>query len=302
MQPQYGTAAIRRPNTPSNNSLDIVDTRAGLQAALQPLRSAGQRIVLVPTMGYLHEGHLSLVDAARNHGDVVVMSIYVNPLQFGPQEDLARYPRDLQRDSDMAQARGVDFIFAPGDAEMYAVEPAVTVHAADLSERLCGLFRPGHFEGVLTVVAKLFNIVQPDAAVFGQKDFQQWVLIKRMVRDLSFALDIIVAPLVREPDGLAMSSRNIFLSEADRASALKLSRALRSGQETFAAGHRQPSAITDAARSVLANDRSIRVQYVELVDEESLSTPEEAGPNNVLAVAAIVGNTRLIDNVVIGTD
>jgi pantoate--beta-alanine ligase len=282
--------------------LEIVDTRAGLQAALQPLRTANQRIVLVPTMGYLHEGHLSLVDAARNHGDVVVMSIYVNPLQFGPQEDLARYPRDLQRDSDMAQSRGVDFIFAPGDAEMYAGKPAVTVHAADLANRLCGLFRPGHFEGVLTVVAKLFNIVKPNAAVFGRKDFQQWVLIKRMARDLNFELDIVVAPLVREPDGLAMSSRNIFLSDADRASALKLSRALRAGQETFAAGQRKPRAITDAARSVLSSDSNVRVQYVELVDEESLNTPEAASPNNVLAVAAIVGNTRLIDNVVIGTD
>lgn len=263
---------------------------------------AHQRIVLVPTMGYLHEGHLSLVDVARNNGDVVVMSIYVNPLQFGPQEDLARYPRDLQRDSDMAQSRGVDFIFAPADEEMYDGKPAVTVHAPDLSNRLCGLFRPGHFEGVLTVVAKLFNIVQPNAAVFGQKDFQQWVLIKRMARDLSYPLDIVVAPLVRDADGLAMSSRNIYLSEAERSSALSLSHALRAGREAFAAGERQPRAVTDAARKILKGDAGVHLQYLELVDRETLSTPDQASPNNVLAVAAVVGKTRLIDNVVIGAE
>jgi pantoate--beta-alanine ligase len=282
--------------------LEIVATRAELQAALRPLRAANKRIVLVPTMGYLHEGHLSLIDVARRHADVVVLSIYVNPLQFGPQEDLARYPRDLQRDAEMAQSRGVNFIFAPTDEEMYGGKPAVTVHAVDLSNRLCGLFRPGHFEGVLTVVAKLFNIVQPDAAVFGHKDFQQWVLIKRMVHDLSFPLAVIVAPLVREADGLAMSSRNIYLNEPERKSALSLSRALRAAQQKYAAGERRPSAITDVARTVLANDAGVRVQYVELVDQDNLDTPDHASSDHVLAIAAIVGNTRLIDNVVIGAD
>jgi pantoate--beta-alanine ligase len=282
--------------------LEIVATRAELQAALRPLRAANKRIVLVPTMGYLHEGHLSLIDVARRHADVVVMSIYVNPLQFGPQEDLARYPRDLQRDAEMAQSRGVNFIFAPTDEEMYGGKPAVTVHAVDLSNRLCGLFRPGHFEGVLTVVAKLFNIVQPDAAVFGHKDFQQWVLIKRMVHDLSFPLAVIVAPLVREADGLAMSSRNIYLNEPERKSALSLSRALRAAQQKYAAGERRPSAITDVARTVLANDAGVRAQYVELVDQDNLDTPDHASSDHVLAIAAIVGNTRLIDNVVIGAD
>jgi pantoate--beta-alanine ligase len=190
--------------------LDIVSTRAELQAALHAARARAHRIALVPTMGYLHEGHLTLADAARQHGDVVVMSIYVNPLQFGPSEDLARYPRDLERDAQLARARGVDIIFAPSDQEMYDGRPAVTVHAAELSDRLCGKFRPGHFEGVLTVVAKLFNIVQPNVAVFGQKDFQQWVLIRRMVKDLSFDLEIVVAPIVREADGLALSSRNVY--------------------------------------------------------------------------------------------
>ena len=282
--------------------MEIIATRAELQGALRPLRAAGKRIVLVPTMGYLHEGHLTLVDHARRHGDVVVMSIYVNPLQFGPQEDLARYPRDLARDAEMAAARGVDLIFAPNDDEMYGGKPEVTVHAPQLSNRLCGLFRPGHFEGVLTVVAKLFNIVQPDAAVFGHKDFQQWVLIKRMAHDLSFPVDVLVAPLVREEDGLAMSSRNIYLGAADRTAALMLSRALRAGHEAFAQGERNPAAITAVARALIQAEPSIRLQYIELVDQKTLDTPQQASSDNVLAVAAVVGNTRLIDNVVIGRD
>ena len=280
--------------------MEIVATGAELQAALRPLRAAGKRIVLVPTMGYLHEGHLSLVDHARDHGDVVVMSIYVNPLQFGPQEDLARYPRDLARDSDMARSRGVQFLFVPDDQEMYAGKPEVTVHAPQLSNKLCGLFRPGHFEGVLTVVAKLFNIVQPHAAVFGRKDFQQSVLITRMVHDLDFPVQVLVAPLVREQDGLALSSRNVYLSAADRKAALTLSRALRAGQQKFAAGERSPNAITETVRAVLNSDDRVSVQYVELVDQNTLDTPTRAAEGNVLAIAAVVGNTRLIDNVVIG--
>lgn len=282
-------------------SLDVVATRAELQAVLQPLRADGKRIVLVPTMGYLHEGHLSLVERARHHGEVVIMSIYVNPLQFGPQEDLLEYPRDLERDVSLAEKRGVDFVFAPNDAEMYgASKPAVTVHAPELSNRLCGLFRPGHFEGVLTVVAKLFNIVQPHAAVFGQKDFQQWVLIRRMVADLSFDVEIVVGPIVRETDGLAMSSRNVYLSRTERESALTLSRALRAAQQKFADGERRPSELTRAARTLVHTDPSVGLQYVELVDAETLEVPARVDPHNVLAIAGLVGKTRLIDNVVIG--
>ncbi len=251
-------------------------------------------------MGYLHEGHLTLVDTAREHGDVVVMSIYVNPLQFGPKEDLARYPRDMERDTKLASARGVDIIFAPDDDEMYGSDkPAVTVHAPHLSDRLCGLFRPGHFEGVLTVVAKLFNIVQPDAAVFGQKDFQQHVLIRRMVRDLSYAIDIIVAPIMREQDGLAMSSRNVYLSGEERAAALALSRALRVAQLRYRDGERRPAMLVQSARQLLDAERGVTLQYVEVVDPASLDTPGQADDTSVMAVAAVVGKTRLIDNAIL---
>ncbi|MGQ0814960.1 MAG: pantoate--beta-alanine ligase [Gemmatimonadota bacterium] len=272
-------------------------TRRGLRRALAEVRAAGKRIVLVPTMGYLHEGHLTLVDRAKRHGDVVVMSIFVNPLQFGPGEDLATYPRDPERDAALAQARGVDLMFVPSSDEMYrAVRPAVTVMASQLARILEGQFRPDHFEGVLTVVAKLLNIVQPDAAVFGQKDFQQWVLVKRMCEDLDFPCDIVVAPTVREPDGLAMSSRNAYLGEADRASALLLSRALRAAREKYAAGERSPRALIGSARAVLAGDPRVRVQYVELSDARTLETPDHAVDDSVLSVAALVGKARLIDN------
>jgi pantoate--beta-alanine ligase len=282
--------------------LDILSTRAELQAALHAARAQGDRIALVPTMGYLHEGHLTLADVARQHGDVVIMSIYVNPLQFGPSEDLARYPRDLERDAQLARARGVDIIFAPSDQEMYDGRPAVTVHAAELSDRLCGKFRPGHFEGVLTVVAKLFNIVQPDLAVFGQKDFQQSVLIRRMVKDLSFDLEIAVAPIIREADGLALSSRNVYLSADERARALSLSRALRAAQAAYQSGTRQPAALTKVARELIAATPGVQLQYVELVAAETLAPPDDVKPDHVLAVAAVVGKTRLIDNVRIGGD
>ncbi len=281
--------------------MDIVNTRAELEAALKPARATGRRIVLVPTMGYLHEGHLTLVDIARQHGDLVVMSVYVNPLQFGPSEDLARYPRDLERDAALAGARQVDFIFAPDDRQMYGhVKPAVTIHAPPLSDRLCGKFRPGHFEGVLTVVGKLFNIVQPHAAVFGQKDFQQWVLIQRMTHDLSFDIEIIVAPIVREADGLALSSRNVYLSGVERERARALSRALRTAQERYRTGERAPEVLTQAARAVLEAAEGVALQYVELVTPDTLETPLRAEAGHVLAIAALVGKTRLIDNVVIG--
>ncbi|HEX6063640.1 MAG TPA: pantoate--beta-alanine ligase [Longimicrobiales bacterium] len=280
--------------------MNISKTRAELQAAVQSARADGKRIVLVPTMGYLHEGHLTLVDTAREHGDVVVMSIYVNPLQFGPTEDLARYPRDMARDTELARGRGVDIIFAPADAEMYGSDrPAVTVHAPRLSDRLCGLFRPGHFEGVLTVVAKLFNIVQPDAAVFGQKDFQQHVLIRRMVGDLSYPIEIIVAPIIREQDGLAMSSRNVYLSADERAAALALSRSLRVAQLRYRDGERKPAALVQSARQLLDAEKGVALQYVEVVNPASLEPPQQADDTSVMAVAAVVGKTRLIDNAIL---
>jgi pantoate--beta-alanine ligase len=268
---------------------------------LEAARAEGKRIALVPTMGYLHAGHLSLVDHARRVSDVVVMSIFVNPLQFGPSEDLARYPRDLARDAALARDRGVDVIFAPSDEEMYeAGRPAVTVIAHAAAQRMEGEFRPGHFEGVLTVVAKLFNIVQPAVSVFGQKDFQQSVLIKRMCTDLNFPIRIDVAPTVRESDGLALSSRNVYLSASGRQSALRISQALRAARERYANGDRDPNTLLRAARSVLAQDAAVRVQYVDVVDPVTLEKPARVSDESVIAVAAVVGGTRLIDNMILG--
>ena len=275
----------------------VVRTKAEVRRAVAGMRP--QRIALVPTMGYLHEGHLSLVDRARELADRVVLSIFVNPLQFGPQEDLDRYPRDLERDVELATGRGVDLIFAPDVQEMYpGGEPIVRVVPGRLAETLCGAYRPGHFEGVLTVVAKLFGIVRPDVAVFGQKDFQQAVLIRRMVADLDLGIEIDVAPIVREPDGLAMSSRNVYLSPDERESALGLYRGLTRAAQAFAGGERDAERLRRLVHEELARP-GVRVQYVEVIDPETLQPTQPAGPGNVLAVAAFVGQTRLIDNVIL---
>lgn len=270
---------------------------ASLRQAVSSARSAGRRIGLVPTMGYLHEGHLTLCDVVRQHADFIVMSIFVNPLQFGPGEDLARYPRDLQRDAGLAAARGVDIVFAPDAATMYPHGNArVRVHAPTLTDRLCGRFRPGHFEGVLTVVAKLFNIVLPDAAVFGQKDLQQAVLVRRMAQDLDIPVEIVVGPIVREADGLAMSSRNIYLDGAQRQAATALHGGLMAAQRAFEAGVTSVDELLRAAREPLDAAEGVTPQYVELVDLETLDVPERARTGDAVAVAAFVGATRLIDN------
>ena len=277
-----------------------VNTIEDVREQIALRRASGQRIALVPTMGFLHEGHLSLVDHARKHAQCVVMSIFVNPLQFGPSEDLATYPRDLDRDASLAQSRGTDILFAPAAEEMYPQQrPAITMVAPTLSDRLCGKYRPGHFEGVLTVVAKLFNIVLPDVSVFGQKDFQQSVLIRRMVRDLDFPIEIAIAPIVRETDGLAMSSRNVYLSPDERRAAATLNRALREGQSAFAAGQRNPTLILDRVNAVIGGEPAIGLQYLELVDPDDLQRPDRAEPGHVLATAGFVGRTRLIDNVIL---
>ena len=277
-----------------------LDTIKDLRRQIASRKASGQRIALVPTMGFLHEGHLSLVDHAHKHAQCVVMSVFVNPLQFGPSEDLATYPRDLERDASLAQSRGTDILFAPSAEEMYPQQrPAITMVAPTLSDRLCGKYRPGHFEGVLTVVAKLFNIVLPDVSVFGQKDFQQSVLIRRMVRDLDFPIDIAIAPIVRETDGLAMSSRNVYLSPDERRAAATLNRALREGQSAFAAGQRNPTLILDRVNAVIGGEPAVGLQYLELVDPNDLQRPGSAEPGHVLAIAAFVGRTRLIDNVIL---
>ena len=268
----------------------VAQTRAG----------TAHRVALVPTMGALHEGHLQLCDAAANHAEHVILSIFVNPLQFGPTEDFDRYPRDLERDARLVEGRGVQVIFAPEPGQMYPQGPAaVRVHAPQLGDVLCGRFRPGHFEGVLTVVAKLLNIVQPETAVFGQKDLQQAALIRRMVQDLDFPTEIVVAPIIRETDGLAMSSRNAYLSADERRSALALYRSLQAGQQAFEAGAEDPAGITAAVRAILDAEPGVSPQYVEIVDPVTLSVPEKVRAGDAVAVAAHVGATRLIDNLIL---
>jgi pantoate--beta-alanine ligase len=272
-------------------------TIAELRDHLARTRAAGGRIGLVPTMGALHEGHLRLCDIARRHAGAVVLSIFVNPLQFSPAEDFESYPRDLERDARLVAGRGVGLLFAPDARDVFPDGPSqVRVHAPALSDVLCGRFRPGHFEGVLTIVAKLFNLVRPDCAVFGRKDLQQAALIRRMVRDLDFGIDVIVGPIVREPDGLAMSSRNAYLSGAERASALTLHRSLQAAQLAFAQGVADPAELTAAAVATLDTEPGVSTQYVEVVDPETLVTPTRVERGHAVAVAAHVGRTRLIDN------
>jgi pantoate--beta-alanine ligase len=250
-------------------------------------------------MGYLHEGHLALLDRARAEADYVVLSIFVNPLQFGAGEDLERYPRDEQRDAALAAVRGVDLLFLPEVAEIYpAGEPAVQVVPLRLADRLCGAHRPGHFQGVLTVVLKLFQIVGPDLAIFGQKDLQQGALIGRMVEDLDLPVEIELAPIVREMDGLALSSRNVYLSPEERERALSLSRGLNAAAAAFRAGERASEPLREEVRRALSA-AGARVEYVELVDLATLEPLESAQPGAALAVAAFVGRTRLIDNVIL---
>jgi pantoate--beta-alanine ligase len=263
-------------------------------------RARGRRIGFVPTMGFLHEGHLRLVDRARDRADRVVLSVFVNPLQFGPGEDFATYPRDLARDRRLAAARGVDCLFAPEAAAMYPTEPLVRVvpAAGPLADTLEGAARPGHFAGVLTVVAKLFHLVEPDLAVFGRKDFQQAMLVRRMAADLDFGLEVDVAPTVRELDGLALSSRNTYLSADERRAALALSRALRAVEQAWRAGEADPQALERRGREVL-DAPGVRPEYLALVDE-ALRPVRRADARTVVLVAARVGPARLIDNVVLG--
>lgn len=279
--------------------MEIFSRVEPLRAYLREQRSRGASIGLVPTMGYFHEGHLSLMRAARQDNDVVVVSLFVNPTQFGPGEDLERYPRDPQRDQRLAAEVGVDAIFAPTPEEMYPSGYATYVEVEKLSQGLCGQSRPGHFRGVATVVSKLFNIVQPDRAYFGQKDFQQQVIIRRMVRDLNFPLTVVTVPTVREPDGLAMSSRNAYLSPEERKSALALIRSLKEGETLIKSGERRAQRVRQAVAAVLGSDPRVRIDYVEVRDPENLEPVSTIKGAVLLAVAAFVGSTRLIDNLVV---
>lgn len=279
--------------------MEVLKTIAAVRKYVVGARKQGQSIGLVPTMGYLHEGHLTLARTARGQNDVVIMSIFVNPTQFGPGEDLERYPRDLERDKRLAAAAGVDAIFAPSVEEMYPSGYATYVQVEGLSDVLCGASRPGHFRGVATVVSKLFNIVQPDRAYFGLKDYQQAVIIKRLVRDLNFPVEIITVPTVREQDGLAMSSRNKYLSPEERRSALSLYRALQLGTRLIVEGERNAAVVREAMTREILSHAGTRIDYVAVNDAGTLTPLEEIKGRVLLAVAVWVGGTRLIDNMTV---
>ena len=277
----------------------VLHTIDEMRAACREVRRAGKRLGLVPTMGSLHAGHLSLVRAARATCDVVVVSIFVNPLQFGPKEDFSRYPRDLERDRELLNQERVDLVFAPDAEEMYGRDRGTYVTVEALSERLCGRSRPGHFRGVTTVVAKLFHIVEPDTAFFGQKDAAQAAIIRKMVRDLNFDIQIVVAPTVREPEGLALSSRNAYLTPEQRNQALALYRALMRVQTLADRGERRAAELIRAGEEVIREEPGARLEYLEVVNPDTLEAVADVSGGALVAVAAMVGATRLIDNVLL---
>jgi pantoate--beta-alanine ligase len=279
--------------------MKIWKTIEEMRSAASAARREGQRFGFVPTMGALHEGHLSLVSAAKAKSDVVAVSIFVNPLQFGPTEDLAKYHRSFERDRELLEKEAVDIVFAPQPEEMYPKGAVTYVTVEGLSEKLCGRSRPGHFRGVTTVVAKLFHIVEPDLAFFGQKDAAQATIISRMVRDLNLPVEIVVCPIVREPDGLAMSSRNAYLSPQERKTALVLNRSLTETKNRFDQGERNAIALIAAGKQVLAQEPNARVDYFEIVDPATLDPMQELTSTALVAVAAVIGNTRLIDNILL---
>lgn len=277
----------------------VFERVAELKLHLRALAQQGLRIGFVPTMGALHDGHLSLIAQARQRAEVVVASIFVNPKQFGPTEDLARYPRDLVGDRQKLERAGCDVLFAPSEAEMYPPGFQTTVEVTEASQGLCGAVRPGHFKGVTTVVLRLFSIVQPHVAVFGEKDYQQLTVLRTMARDLGLDVEVLGAPLIREPDGLAMSSRNVYLSAADRQRALALSRGLLRAERAYAAGERDGATLVAAAQAELSA-AGLVPEYLELRDAGTLVPKSKADGPVVLLVACRVGTTRLLDNVILG--
>jgi pantoate--beta-alanine ligase len=281
--------------------MDVITDIAGLRTKLAPNVRAGRRIGLVPTMGYLHAGHMELVRRARDENDIVVTSIFVNPLQFGAGEDLAKYPRDLQRDSEMLRAAEVDYVFAPGPADMYPRPMEAIVDVPSLGRELEGAVRPGHFAGVATVVTKLFNIVQPDKAYFGEKDFQQVTLIRRMVEDLAQPVTVVAVPTVRDIDGLALSSRNSYLAPAERKAAVIVPQALAEAERLVAAGLQDPAAMEAALRAFIAREPLATAEVVAVRDPQNLKPLDTLGRKPILVALFVrIGATQLLDNRVIG--
>jgi pantoate--beta-alanine ligase len=278
--------------------VEIIGTPAEMQRWSEDMRQRGETIAFVPTMGFLHEGHLTLMREGRKRASVLASSLFVNPTQFGPNEDFSRYPRNFERDCELMRTVPVDALFAPAPDAMYPPGSQTWVEATEVTKGLCGDHRPGHFRGVTTVCAKLFNIVKPHLALFGEKDFQQLRAIQRMVRDLNFDLEIVPVATVREKDGLAMSSRNAYLTPEQREQALALSRALKSAGACLRAGARQPADLARAAREVLEGTPGVKIEYVEAVDAETLAPIATIDRPVVVAIAVQVGATRLIDNMV----
>ncbi len=284
--------------------MDVITRPEEMAAWSRQIRHQGRRIGFVPTMGFFHEGHLALMRMAAGHADVVVVSLFVNPIQFGENEDLDRYPSNWQRDCNLAEQEGVALLFAPDRGAMYPDDFKTTVSVAQLPRYLCGADRPGHFDGVTTVVCKLFNLIRPHVAVFGEKDYQQLAIIRQMVRDLNMGVDILAHPIVREPDGLAMSSRNSYLDKELRKSALSLSRAARLARRLFADGKRDTEALTRELTKYIQGYPAARINYITLVDSRTLAPVEHADENTLLALAVTIGGkVRLIDNTLLaGTD
>ncbi|MFP3927389.1 MAG: pantoate--beta-alanine ligase [Desulfobacteraceae bacterium] len=282
--------------------MQLVETVREMQFICEAIRASGRTVGLVPTMGYFHQGHLELMRAARKHADQVVVSIFVNPIQFGPEEDLEDYPRDLQKDLADAEELGVDFVFHPSVEEMYPAGFQTQVRVMELTRHLCGLSRPGHFEGVATVVAKLFNITRPHLAFFGQKDYQQLTVVSRMARDLDMGVDIVGIPIVREPDGLAMSSRNIYLSPEERKSALSLHESLDKADEIVREGERDAAEILRTVEEYIRSKPYTEIDYVSLCHPDTLEDVDEIQGDVLLALAVRVGKARLIDNRILRPD
>lgn len=280
--------------------MKVINSVKRMQSYSEQLRLQGKRIAFVPTMGYFHDGHLALMREAKKAADTVVVSIYVNPTQFGPKEDFAKYPRDLNRDLKMAENVGVDVVFHPFDKDMYPAQYQTYVNVEGVTQNLCGFSRPGHFRGVTTVCNKLFNIIKPHIAVFGKKDFQQFVTIQRMVNDINLDLVIVGYPTVREKDGLAMSSRNKYLSKEERKSALTLSKSLKMAQSLYDKGERDASVIISKVERLIQKAPSTQIDYVKICDTKRLRDIKKINREAVMALAVRVGKTRLIDNHVFG--
>lgn len=279
--------------------MEILNTIIEIRDYLAPGRRSGGSIGFVPTMGYFHEGHQSLMKRARKDNDVTVVSLFVNPIQFGPKEDLRSYPRDLERDARMAEESGVDVIFHPSPEEMYPRGYGTYVEVTGLTDCLCGASRPAHFRGVTTVVSKLFNIVTPDRAYFGMKDYQQFKVIERMTLDMDLPIEVVGMPTFREPDGLAMSSRNSYLNPDERRAVLVLSKSLAYAQDRLASGTASVEELKSLVETYIGNEPLADIDYVEIVDVDDLHRPDEVDDQALLALAVRIGRTRLIDNVIL---